>query len=329
MSSIARFLKDIGRGAAGARALSRDDAREVMAAVLDRRCSEAERGAFVMAMRMKGETVDEIAGFLDAVHARCLILPAPAPVVVLPSYNGARRLPNLTPLLALALARAGVPVLVHGTPDDPGRITSAQVLQAMGLPLAATAADVSLAWARGEPAFVPIALLCAPLADLLALRRSIGLRGPGHTVAKMLAPVHGAPALRLVNHTHPEFGDLMATWAERDGAHAMLLRGTEGEPVADPRRLPRIDTLVGGVRRPELSCAAQDGVLAELPPLPSRDEAADAGATARHVRAVLAGAQPMPAPLARQIELIVAALAVLDRDARTTATPARPAQCSA
>ena len=80
-------------------------------------------------MRIKGETPDELAGFLDAVQARMTRLPASdRPVVVLPSYNGARRLPVLTPLLALMLARKGLPVLLHGSPTEDKRVTSLDVL---------------------------------------------------------------------------------------------------------------------------------------------------------------------------------------------------------
>ncbi|MEF8769703.1 hypothetical protein [Candidatus Accumulibacter contiguus] len=49
--------------------------------------------------------------------------------MVIPTYNGARRNANLTPLLALLLQRFGVPVLLHGLSDDYGRVTSEQVLQ--------------------------------------------------------------------------------------------------------------------------------------------------------------------------------------------------------
>ena len=59
-------------------------------------------------MRIKGETPEEMAGFLDATYARLNRVPAgDSPLVVLPSYNGARKLPVLTPLLALLLAREG------------------------------------------------------------------------------------------------------------------------------------------------------------------------------------------------------------------------------
>ncbi len=307
--SIAPYLKDIGRGAVGARALSAGAAPQLMAAVLDGQASAAEAGAFVMAMRMKGETLDELVGFLQAAHERCMPVRSERPVVLIPSYNGSRKLPNLTPLLALSLAREGLNVLVHGPLQAPQRVASATILADLGLPPAQQPQDIEHAWARREPAFVPTELLCPPLQRLLDLRQLIGLRGPGHTVAKMLNPVQGAPALRLVNHTHPEFGQLMSAWAQRHAIDAQLLRGTEGEPVADPRRMPRIDTWLGGVHRPDLSAPAQEGVLAELPLLP-RDT--DAASTAMYAQEVLSGSRPAPSPLARQVALICATLAQLE-----------------
>jgi len=54
-------------------------------------------------------------------------------VVVLPSYNGARKLPVLTPLLAHLLAREGLAVVMHGTPTESARVTSQDVLAEMGI----------------------------------------------------------------------------------------------------------------------------------------------------------------------------------------------------
>ena len=111
--SIAPYLKEIGRGREGARPLSEAQARDLFEQVLDGRVGAAEIGAFAIAMRIKGETTDELAGFTEVADERSLALASPVPAVLLPSYNGARKLPNLTPLLSLLLAQEGVPVLVR------------------------------------------------------------------------------------------------------------------------------------------------------------------------------------------------------------------------
>ncbi|MDH4392203.1 MAG: DNA-binding protein YbiB [Aquabacterium sp.] len=302
---IAQYIKEIGRGHEGARPLGIDAAADLMGQVLDGQVTDLEVGAFALAMRIKGETVDELLGFAQATQARCLALHSDKPVIVIPSYNGARRLPNLTPLLALRLAQEGARVLVHGPRHDPTRVSTADIFQALALPPAEDTATVQERWQRREPAFIATDTLSAALQRLLDVRWVVGLRNSGHTVAKLLQPVVGAPALRLASHTHPEFGLLIADLAQRSAADLMLLRGTEGEPVADPRRCPKLDTWLGGHWQADLSCPAQEGVLTELPLLPRQ---IDAATVAVYIQGVLAGEKPGPAPLDRQVVLLMAAL---------------------
>ena len=272
-------------------------------------------GAFLIAMRIKGESAQELSGFLAATHAH--IAPSIAAalrrsertLVWLPSYNGARKLPNLTALLAGLLAQEGLAVVVHGPPIDPLRVTSHAVFTALGWPIVDSddGADViDRARATQRPVFVTIDALCPPLARLLALRWQVGLRSAGHTVAKLLAlPAReGAPrALRVVNHTHPEYAASLAEFLAESKADALLLRGTEGEPVADARRTPRMEAFVGGQRVDALSVPAQGGVLARVPQLPA---AIDAAATAAFIDATLAGSLPLPAPLQTQVSALAA-----------------------
>lgn len=311
--NIIPVLKEVGRGAAGARSLDRDAAQRLMQAMLERQVPELELGALLLALRMKGETLQELSGFLDAANARCLRLRSDRPVVLIPSYNGARRVPNLTPLLAMELARAGPRVLVHGCVRERGtgtpRVSSAEIFHDLGLPRAVSQADIHAAWARREPAFIALDALCPDLQALLDLRGRLGLRNAGHSIAKMLLPFADTRCLRLINTTHPEFAELMLQWARQEGADAMLLRGTEGEPAADPRRMPRIETLLGGQTWPQACVPAQDGVVTELPLLPRER---DAATTAVYIQSVLAGERPAPVPLQRQVQAIVKAVQAIE-----------------
>ena len=67
---ISTYLKDIGRGKQGARSLARAQAADLFGQILDGQASDLEVGAFCIAMRVKGETPEEMCGFLDATHAR-------------------------------------------------------------------------------------------------------------------------------------------------------------------------------------------------------------------------------------------------------------------
>jgi len=272
-----------------------------MSRLLDGQLSDLEKGGFALAMRIKGETAEELAGFMEAVVPRCLQLNAPSTAVLLPSYNGARKLPNFTPLLAMLLAREGVPVLVHGPLLDPGRLASAEIFEALQGPACADAAAVEARWAAGEPAVIALSTLHPSLADLLALRRVLGLRNPGHTLAKLLPAVQGA--IRVVNHTHPEYAGSLSDFLTLTQADAMLMRGTEGEPVAHPRRRPAMRCFVQGELDETLSIEQQTGTITELPVLPGE---ITAEATATAIRAMLAGDQPVPEPVLVQCRALLA-----------------------
>ena len=292
---ISQYIKEIGRGKDGARSLTREQASDLLGQVLDGAVTDLEVGGFCLAMRIKGETPEEMAGFLDATHARLHRLPRNGhTTVVLPSYNGARKLPVLTPLLALLLAQRGVQVMVHGTATENQRVFASQVFDALDIATSGHAPALR----AGEVTFVPTDMLSPGLKRLLDVRRVVGLRNPAHSLVKLMNPCEG-PAFIVGSYTHPEYATSMAATWTLTGAHALLLRGTEGEPVADARRTPRMEVFRDGVRT-EVQ-AQQDGPLAKLPSLPS----VDAAQTAAYIRAVLDGTEPIPTPIALQVEHIL------------------------
>lgn len=305
---ITALLRELGRGARAARPLSHEQARGVFAAMLADEIDELRLGALLIAYRIKGETAEELSGMLDAAHATLAPLrlspptAASAPVVIA-SYNGARRLPNLVPLLAMSLAARGVPVLVHGdAADGYGRVSSASVFAELGIRACASRVEVAATLDSQRLAFVPIDVLSPPLARLLALRERIAQRNSAHTVVKLLNPF-SAPALRLVNYTHPPYRDtlfeLFNGVAPPAAPGVLLARGTEGEAAADPRRQVAVEWLVDGVAQTVIAAYGDAGGTLPLP-------APDATSTARWTGRVLAGETAMPATLQRQIDVIVA-----------------------
>jgi anthranilate phosphoribosyltransferase len=293
--SISNYIKVIGRGKDSARDLSRVQANDLMSQVLDGTVSELELGAFVIAMRIKGETPQEIAGFLDALDQRLHKIPnAACPTVVLPSYNGARKLPVLTPLLALLLAREGLAVVVHGSNTESTRISAQNIFLALNIKEHTAIEPI----ASAEVQMVPTALLHGGLQRLLAVRQVVGLRNSAHSLVKLMNPCTET-AVVVGSFTHPQYATSMAACFELMGADALLLHGTEGEPVADARRIPAMTAFRGG--HPTLVQQAQIGTLSHLPELPSPD----AQATARWIRSVMDGRVPVPEPIARQAAHIV------------------------
>jgi anthranilate phosphoribosyltransferase len=297
------LLKRIGRGAAGARSLERHEAAQLFGWMLDEVLHPAQVGAVLIALRMKGESVEELAGALDALRGRQNLIAAdPArPVVSIPSYNGARNAPNLVPLLAGLLAQQGIQVIVHGVRDDPGRTTTAAIWSAMGWHVCESIGQVELCLQQGKPAFVGIEILVPTLARMLAFRSLLGLRNTGHTIAKLFNPTSLATCLRLSAYTHPEFDRLQRATFERVSANAMVMRATEGEVVANVRRPSNIDWL----------CAGQWQTVVEGKPVapmalvswPERD----ANSTAQWIAAVLRGDQPVPEVISAQVGAVVQA----------------------
>lgn len=297
----AELIKEIGRGKKGARSLSQDDARQLYAAMLADQVPDLELGAILLAMRIKGESVAEIAGFLEAAESSfsSLQLPAgPYAPVVLPSYNGARQLPNLTPLLALLLARQGIPVLMHGVLEDPRRVTSAEILRLLDVEPAQSVTQAQEELQQRCLSFLPVQILAPQLAQQLALRVLLGVRNSAHTLVKILQPFDG-PALRLVSYTHPEYLEMLGMYfsGETDPRRGdvLLMRGTEGETVAHPRRAPRIDCFSQGQRT---TLMERQAPVDEWPPLP---DARDAATTAAWIKAALRGEQPVPEPVREQV----------------------------
>jgi anthranilate phosphoribosyltransferase len=298
--AIGMYLREIGRGKQGARALTRAQSCDLFGQLLDGAVSDLEVGAFCIAMRVKGETVEEVAGFLDALQARLQYV-APSDtaggrrIVVIPSYNGARRLPLLLPLLALLLARQGLAVLIHGTATEPGRIFTTEVLQAFDIAPLQTLRPIT----PGEVQFAPTALLCAGLQRLLEVRQVLKLRNPAHSLVKLMNPCSGR-SLLVSSYTHPEYAVTMAQTLELQGRDALLLRGTEGEAVADPRRTPRMQAFLQG--REVGVYSPQGGSLAVLPEMPAGPEIAG---TVSYIHRVLDGAAPVPQPIAEQVSRIL------------------------
>ena len=311
--SIAHFIREIGRGKQGARNLSRQQAYELMSQVLLGAVDPVALGAFCVAMRIKGETPEEMLGFLDATHARLQLFTNTdrQPVVVLPSYNGSRRLPLLTPLLAKLLANKGHAVLIHGAHTEDTRISTQAVLSALGIEPSTTTKDI----AKGEVVFAPTRLLSEGIWSLLQVRRQTGLRNSAHSMVKLMNPVAG-PSIQVASYTHPEYALSMQATLEGLKANALLLRGTEGEPVADPRKMPSMRCFIKGQAFAQLDIAPETAHDTIDMPI-----GMNAQQTAELIDAMIQGRKPVPPPIQAQAELIFRlSLACVDENSKNKTT---------
>jgi anthranilate phosphoribosyltransferase len=306
---LSGLIREIGGGPKSARSLDDASAHALFAAMLAGKVPPLELGAILIALRIKGESLVETIAFmraLDAAVARLVASPELPHPVVLPSYNGARRHPNLTALLALLLRRYGVPVVVHGPGDDeghaaavppPGRVTTLAVLRELGFDAASGVADAQRMLERSGLVYIPTAVLAPGLVPLLASRERLGLRSCAHSLVKLIDPFHG-DGYRVVSVTHPAYLARMREFLVATGARAMLLRATEGEPYANPQRQVQIETFGSGVAT---VCAEKEAGALDAAAVAALPAAKDAASTADWITQALDGAVAVPAPIVAQL----------------------------
>jgi len=252
---FASFVAILGRGPGRSRALTRDEAREAFAMVLDGTPDPHQVGAMLMLLRYRGEDPDEIAGLVEAVRDQARMGRAHgAPAVDLdwPSYGAGRtRGAPWFLLSALALARSGTRVLMHGTNEFTSGIAVADALPALGL---GASPDRGHAWAaleRDRFAFLSAATLSPGLDRLLAMRALFGLRSPVNTVARLLDPADAAASVDGV--FHPPYIDVHLGVAERlDRPSLLVLKGGGGEAERPPAKPTAVHLWRRGQGRSEL-----------------------------------------------------------------------------
>ncbi len=295
--SISHYLKQIGRGSKGASSLNRDDAQTLMSQVLSRSVTDLEIGAFCMAMRIKGETSDELAGFYDALKSHLPTLNFNQPVLLLPSYNGARKTHLMTPLLAKWMSELGYLVLVHGTHEDPQRTSSEQVFREMGWPVVSHRDELQSYLSQHKFAYCPLGILSPALNHLLSVRQIVGVRNSGHILAKLINPVL-SESFQISNYTHPAYPVIIEEFFNLHPANVVSMRGHEGEPVASPRRLPELSFQLKREDQSGSSEARYDETPFEY------QLAIDASSTRQLYDSILSGAIPRPQTLLWQTEML-------------------------
>jgi len=236
---FARFVRVLARGPGRARALSRSEAREAFAMMLDGQADPHQIGAFLMLLRFRGEEAEELAGLVDAAR---LAIGAPDSAIVhadldWPSY-GAGRTRNAPWFLlaALVLARAGHRVVMHGSNAFGCGVPVSDALSQLGLRPAGGRADAERLLGTEGFAYLPLAVLSPALDRLLQLRGLLGLRSPVNTLVRLLDPFSARAGVDGV--FHPPYIALHLNAASLLGRPRLLvLKGGGGEAERNPAKM--------------------------------------------------------------------------------------------
>lgn len=229
---FAQFVRILGKGKRGARNLSREEARDAMGMLLDGKVEESQLGAFLMLLRHKEESAEEMAGFTEAVRAR-LQTPAIAVDLDWPSYAGKKRHLPWFLLAAKALANSGLRILLHGGgAHTAGRLYSEQLLETLDIPLCRDWQQVEQALDQQQLAFIPLGDWMPPLQHMIDLRNILGLRSPIHSLARILNPLNARCGLQSI--FHPGYQAVHREASQLLGDTAVVIKGEGGEIEINP-----------------------------------------------------------------------------------------------
>ena len=199
---FAKFIQILARGKTKTRAFTIEEAQESMAMILRGEAKPEQIGAFLMLLRLKEETPEEIAGFTLGTRDT-FDLPADIPAVDVDwsSYAGKRRQLPWFILSALLLAQNGFKVFMHGTGGHtPGRIYTRETLQRLGFPIAYSFDQAVVHLASSNFAYVPLEVLSPKLRELIEMRPIFGLRSPVHSFSRMLNPFNAPVMMQGIFH---------------------------------------------------------------------------------------------------------------------------------
>ncbi|GGJ84503.1 glycosyl transferase family protein [Pseudomonas matsuisoli] len=229
---FAQYIRILGKGKRGARGLTREEARDAMGMLLDGETEEAQLGAFLMLLRHKEETAEELAGFTDAVRAR-LAVPAMSVDLDWPSYAGKKRHLPWYLLAIRCLAQNGVRILIHGGgPHTPGRLYTEQLLTHLDIPYCQDWQSVAAALEQHSHAFIPLEAWMPRLQHMIDMRSVLGLRSPIHSLARLLNPASATCGLQSI--FHPGYQDVHRQASSLLGDTAVVVKGEGGEIEINP-----------------------------------------------------------------------------------------------
>lgn len=248
-------LQRIATGPTLSKDLSADDAKRAMRLVLEKKADEVQAGIFLIALRMKRETDDELTGILEAINEGITPLQVQVEhlLTIVDPYDGYLRGLPLAPFLPAVLAACGLPTLTHGV-DAMGPkfgASHAMVLRAAGLDPAIDrqAAATQLESAACGWAYLPQQQLAPELAALTDLRTRIVKRPCLTTIEVAVRSLVPLSASHLVTgFVHKPYPPIYAKLAADAGfASSILVRGVEGGVVPSLSQAARYFTSEDGI----------------------------------------------------------------------------------
>lgn len=250
---FAKFVRILGKGKSGTRALSQAEARDAFTMIMRGQVEPLQLGAFLMLLRVKEETAEELAGFVQACRSHSVPHPKGLHADLdWSSYAGKKHQHPWFVLSLLLLSQAGYRVFIHGSQGHTsGRLYTEAAFRVLKLPVATSWQDVSLQLDEHRLSYLPLREFCPPLDELIQLRPVLGLRSPVNTLARLLNPLAATCATQSI--FHPAYAALHQDADNILGQpRALVFKGDSGEIEIKPHADTRLMLLEQGETR-ELS----------------------------------------------------------------------------
>ena len=244
---FAQFVRIVGKGKNGARSITYDEAYQAFSMILKDEVLDVQLGAFLMLLRVKEESVDELTGFVQATKDQ-LNFQTLEVDLDWSSYAGKRKHYPWFLLAALTLAKHGYKIVMHGASGHTmNRVYTEQVLEYLGFPICQNELEVKQQLAQHNFAYLPLGVISPVLEDLINLRNVMGLRSPIHTLARLINPFNAKATMQAI--FHPAYRSSHQQAAFQLGyKNSAVIKGEGGEF----ERNPDAKTLICGIKNGEL-----------------------------------------------------------------------------
>lgn len=241
------LTKLIGRVAAGQR-LSADEAESAFVEVMEGRASPVQLSALLVALRVRGETPQEIAGGVRALRRAMIPVEAPADWVLVDTCGtggGSVTTFNISTAAAFVAAGAGVRIAKHGNRSFSSKCGSADVLSALGVRIELTPAQMSQVLGNAGIVFMFAPLLHPAMRHVAPVRRELAMP----TIMNILGPLTNPASARrqVVGVSHPALLELIAGALQELGhERALIVHGAPGLDELSPIGITTVHELIEG-----------------------------------------------------------------------------------
>jgi anthranilate phosphoribosyltransferase len=224
-----QWIKAAGTGKKGSRDLTYDEAVAAAHAIARGEATDAQTAAFLMAVRMKGESDEEIMAFIDVFRKYSLPYASFSDSLNCAGPYDGRNLFPVTLPVSLMMASVGFPQVLHGSDSLPPKLGASLrgMLESMGVRTELAARDWETVFNSSKIGFIWTDRMCPALAGIRRVREEISLRTFLNTVEKVLNPVHSMNMIIGVNH-RTAMQHLVQILPKAGLQKAMIVQGMEG-----------------------------------------------------------------------------------------------------